>query len=157
MNEDEPYDAEYDISIHNQHGAPWVDEPLITRAVTAVLERFNITAAEVSVAIVTDEHMAQLHEDYLAIPGPTDVLTFDLGDRLDDSTIDGEIVMSADTAARLAAEKGHAPAAELTLYGVHGTLHLVGLDDKKIEDAQTMHAVEDEILVGLGVGPVFGD
>lgn len=157
MNDDEPYDAEYDISIHNQHGAAWVDEPLIKRGVTAVLERFEIATAEVSVAVVTDDHIARLHQDFLAIPGPTDVLTFDLGNDHNDSTIDGEIVVSADTAARLADEKGHAPAAELTLYGVHGALHLVGLDDKDVEDARAMHAVEDEILIDLGVGPVFGD
>ena len=109
--------------------------------------------------------MAELNDRHLMHDGPTDVLTFDLqdsdeiktGDLDDPTSIEGEIVVSVETAAREAARRGHDSDAEAALYVVHGTLHLLGYDDADEEDAAAMHAVEDDILTAVGVGPVYRD
>ncbi len=80
-------------------------------------------------------------------------------DRLDHAAravIEGEIVISLDTASREADRRKHSLEAELALYAVHGTLHLLGYDDQDEEKAARMHAVEDEVLVSVGLGRVYG-
>ncbi len=77
-------------------------------------------------------------------------------DPVSHSHVEGEIIVSADTAAREAHGRGHSFEAELALYVVHGTLHLLGYDDHDQEAADRMHEIEDEILTKLGVGAVYG-
>ncbi len=156
MEEDSPYD----IQILSRTDSNRADFPLLTKAIRETLSRFDAESASVSVAIVGDREIAELNHKYLNHDGPTDVITFDLKDETGHGpqgrSVDGEIVLSAETAGRLAEEKGHPVQAELALYAVHGTLHLLGLDDKKTEDAAKMHQIEDEILTALGLGQVYG-
>ena len=110
------------------------------RAAELVLDR------KVVVALVDDRTMAELHERYLGKSGPTDVLSFP----------HGEIVVSADTAAREAKARGIPPLHELVLYVVHGALHLAGHDDRKPKTQKLMRAAERKVLGELGYGDVFG-
>ena len=107
-------------------------------------------------ALVNDATMARLNRKHLGHNGPTDVLSFDLRDDVNtNTTVDGEIVMSVDMAARQARQRGHTVEAELALYAVHGTLHLLGYDDRRKADAARMHEMEDEILYSIGFGTVY--
>ena len=90
------------------------------------------------------------------------MLAYDLRDRNGDDSprsvgdgIDGEIVVSVDAAAREAEARGHGIDLELALYVVHGTLHLLGYDDRSANEAARMHTLEDEILASLGLEPVY--
>lgn len=102
--------------------------------------------AELSVTLVDDERIAQIHVDYMDIPGPTDVISFPLGDPEDPIPILGEVVVSVDTAAREAEERGITLREELLRYVVHGTLHLFGYDDHEPDDYAVMHARQEELL-----------
>lgn len=109
-----------------------------------------------SMAIVPDETMAELHEEFLAIAGPTDVLTFELEHRSDESVEEGEVVICFDEADRQARQRGHKVEEELLLYAVHGLLHLCGYDDRDQPGHDAMHAREDELLEAIGIGRRFG-
>ena len=158
-------DPPYDIAVTKTDGAAPdtpVMEALLRSAVEAALHRHRIRTASISIALVNDAQIADLNGQYLHHPGPTDVLTFDLRDdgqagRSDriEAAVEGEIVISVETAKRQADELGHGAAAELALYAVHGTLHLLGYEDEEAAQADRMHAVEDEILEALGVGAVY--
>jgi probable rRNA maturation factor len=86
----------------------------------------------IEVALVDDATIDQVHRDFMDIEGATDVITFH----------HGEIVISAETAFRQAAEYHEPPAREILRYLVHGLLHLAGHDDANdaaraaMEDAQ---------------------
>ena len=95
------------------------------------LEKFPL----VEVAVVSDAVIARVHRQFMDVPGATDVITFD----------HGEIVVSADTAQRCAAEHGHGVVEELALYVIHGLLHLNGYDDIAPRDRARMHRVQDRI------------
>ncbi|MCB9849948.1 MAG: rRNA maturation RNase YbeY [Phycisphaerales bacterium] len=126
----------------------------IVDALRAVLQQHDRPTCTLSVALVDDARMSDLHEQYLGISGTTDVLTFDL-DESDPDVVDGEIIICADTARRESAARGHAVADEILLYAVHGCLHLLGYDDHDADEAAAMHAREDELLALVGVGPVY--
>ena len=128
----------------------------VRKAIRAVLRRHGVVRARISVALVNDTIMARLNRKHLEHNGATDVLSFDLHDAADEKTaIDGEIVMSVDMAVKQARRRGHAVEAELALYAVHGTLHLLGYDDRRKADAKRMHDMEDEILSSIGFGAVY--
>jgi probable rRNA maturation factor len=91
---------------------------------------------EVDVAIVSDRVIARVHEQFMNIPGPTDVITFE----------HGEIVMSAETAVVHSRRYGQAVNIELALYTVHGLLHLNGYEDAAAGDAQRMRKTQERIM-----------
>lgn len=156
-------DSPYEIDIARVGGRISASDESLANAIRATLQRCAAPRARVSVALVDDPEIARLNEAHLHHAGPTDVLAFDLREdrsKADAAAearhVDGEIVVSVETAAREAHARGHSQEAELMLYLVHGTLHLLGYDDRTGDDAARVHLLEDEILTGLGTGPVFG-
>ncbi|MEY5025118.1 MAG: rRNA maturation RNase YbeY [Verrucomicrobiota bacterium] len=90
---------------------------------------------EVEVTVVSDRRIAQIHRDFMGVPGATDVITFQ----------HGEVIVSVETAAMYAREHGHGLEEEIGLYIVHGFLHLNGFEDTTPELRSRMFAVQDPI------------
>ena len=99
----------------------------------------RISPGELSVAFLTDTALARLHDTFLDDPSPTDVITFPGAPGLGQA---GEICLSADRALAFAAGHGRDFSSELTLYLVHGWLHLAGYDDRKPALKKRMRAAE---------------
>jgi len=110
---------------------------------------------ELSLALVNDKRMSALHEKFMGIHGPTDVLTFPIDEDPSGRVTSGEVIVSVPQARRQAKEHRIPPRLELLLYAIHGMLHLLGYDDRTARDFHTMHRIEDDILTQLGFGPVF--
>lgn len=110
---------------------------------------------ELSLALVGDAKMSALHEQFLNIPRPTDVLTFPLDEDESGRVTVGEVVICVPEARRRAAKSEGAVRRELLLYALHGMLHLSGFDDRTDAGFRAMHRREDQILTRIGVGPVF--
>lgn len=89
----------------------------------------------IEVTIVSDRVMARVHEKFLGVPGPTDVITF----------AHGEILISAPTARRHAVRFRASVEEEIALYTVHGLLHLNGFEDTSSPDAARMKRVQKRI------------
>ena len=145
-------DSPYDISVAFDCDGRGIDESEIHRAVRATLQQQDCPSATISVAVVSDRRMASLNEQYRDHQGPTDVLSFDLGD----DRVDGEVVISLDTARRESEARGHSLAGELLLYAVHGTLHLLGFDDGTEAEAHRMREEQERILTTLGFSGIVG-
>lgn len=133
--------------------------------VRRALSLCELEQAQLTLAIVADEEMAQLHEQYTGVQGTTDVLTFDLSDQaqggstpgsiVDIDSVEGDIILCIDEASRQAGTRNHETRHELLLYAIHGLMHLLGEDDHTEEDYQRMHAREDALLKQMGFGPLF--
>lgn len=122
-------------------------------AARSVLKQFRIAQANCSIAIVDDPTMRQLNQQYLQHDYETDVLSFPLSEP-DATVLEGDIIVSIDTAGRVAREYGCSTAQELLLYVIHGSLHLVGLDDETDEQADEMRKWEHHFLKQFGFEPV---
>ena len=108
------------------------------RALAICLKRpgglHGLTNADV--ILVSDRRIAALHRQFMNIPGPTDVITFQ----------HGEIFISVDTAKKNARRFRTSMGDELQLYIVHGLLHLHGYDDKTPVKARAMEAAQKRIV-----------
>lgn len=110
---------------------------------------FAVPAGELSLVFLTDAALAQLHAEFLDDPTTTDVITFE-GDATPglppEAAHAGEICVSVDTASAYAREHGRDFATELTLYVVHGWLHLAGHDDLVPAKKRAMRRAEARAL-----------
>lgn len=151
----EPPESGLNVEIAAEAACPASDE-LIRAAVAAALPADRYQAASISVAVVDDPTMHELNRQYLAHDYPTDVLSFALLDE-PPQRLEGQIIVSVDTAAACAADAGWSAADEVLLYVIHGTLHLAGHDDHSPEAAAAMLAAEAAALAELGIERSPGD
>lgn len=132
------------VAVANEQVRLAISTDRLRATIRRVLAGEGHSRARISVAIVDDPAIHQLNRQYLQHDYPTDVLSFLLSEP--GEPLEGEIIISADTAANRAAEFQNTPLAELLLYAVHGTLHLCGYDDHEPEDEQMMRAKEASYL-----------
>ena len=96
----------------------------------------------VEVSLIGDEEISRVHAQFMDNPHPTDVITFPYGQ-------EGEILISVETAQRQAEEFDSPLEREITLYLVHGILHLAGYEDGTKSSRDEMDALQESLLAGL--------
>ena len=141
-----------------------VDRKVLARLARTVLERERVAAARISVAVVDDPQIHAINRDFLGHDFPTDVVSFllectpqrssprataRLTRRGAGKALEGEIVISAETALKNAARYAVTPGQELALYLVHGLLHLCGYDDLTPREKRLMRRREAEALQAM--------
>lgn len=132
------------LDIHNAHPRLRLDKKAVARVVSVLDEHRDkflggCPDGELSLAFMTDAKLAKLHGDFLDDPTTTDVITFEGQPAFG---VAGEVCVSADTAAAYAKEHRRDFSEELTLYVVHGWLHLAGYDDLVPAKKRKMRAAE---------------
>lgn len=151
------------IDIANESGAA-VDEAALAALARYALDQMRIhPLAELSVLLVDEQAMADLHERWMNEPGPTDVLAFpmdefrspqvggghagshDDGDQVPEPLL-GDVVLCPQVAAEQARAAGHHTADELELLCTHGILHLLGYDHATPDEHASMFGLQDRIL-----------
>jgi probable rRNA maturation factor len=118
----------------------------LRRAVERALAAVGRPAGVVEVRVVDDAQIRELNAAWRGIRRRTDVLAFPLETPDAPTPLVGQIVISADAAARQARRLRVPLALELDLLATHGTLHLVGWDDRDPVEADLMHRRERDIL-----------
>jgi len=100
-------------------------------------------AGELSLVFMDRSSHCQLHGKYLQDFRPTDVITFpaDL-----ENELVGEICVSVDQAIEEAESRNLPLDQELSLYLIHGWLHLVGFDDLEKVDRKMMRLEEHRVI-----------
>lgn len=99
-----------------------------------------------SIALVDNDTIARLNEQYRDKQGPTDVLSF----RYTQTT--AEIVISTPKTRAQAEEYGNSVEEEAAFLLVHGILHVLGWDhERSEEEAQEMRSYEIDILSLCGL------
>jgi probable rRNA maturation factor len=122
-----------------------VSRSRLARAVDRALSAIGRPAGLVEIAVVDDDEIRRLNAAHRGIGRRTDVLAFPL-EAPDAGSLIGQLVISADAAARQARRLRVPLALELDLLATHGTLHLAGYDDRDPVEADLMHRRERDIL-----------
>jgi len=148
-------DRPVSIEIANEAGVG-VDEASIVAVARFALDRMGVSPlAELSVLLVELDVMADLHERWMDLPGPTDVMAFPM-DELDSArrpdaagvgpALLGDIVLCPAFAKDQARKAGHSLLDELHLLTVHGVLHLLGYDHAEPAEEREMFTLQNRIL-----------
>ncbi|KAG8375623.1 hypothetical protein BUALT_Bualt10G0119600 [Buddleja alternifolia] len=108
---------------------------------------------ELSVLLCNDEFIRKLNKDWRDEDHATDVLS--MSQHIPELKLPilmlGDIVISVETAARQAEERGHTLIDEIRILVVHGLLHLLGFDHELSDEAEKEMESEEEVLLkGLG-------
>ena len=109
----------------------------------AILQAEGATGGwTIVVAIVSNDELQALHQQFLGIDEPTDIMTFPYGDGI----AGGDLAISADHAIARAAEWGNTPAQEVEFLFAHGVLHLLGWHDTSHHQRAAMLARQEELV-----------
>jgi probable rRNA maturation factor len=143
------------IEICNESGVA-VDESAIASVARFALDAMRVNPlAELSVLLVELDVMTELHQRWMDLPGPTDVMSFPMDeldatrrpDSLDDpESILGDIVLCPAFAAEQARTAGHGLDEELHLLTTHGVLHLLGYDHAEPDEEREMFGLQNQLL-----------
>lgn len=99
-------------------------------------------AGDVELVFVNDDEMRKINQEQRGIDKATDVLSFPY-EQVPGGLM-GSVVISTDTASRVASELGHSIECEIALLFLHGILHILGYDHE-IDNGQ-MRQKEKEVI-----------
>lgn len=153
------------IAIDDCQSLHHVDADWLANGLRQMLAAERVAAADLHIVLVDDAEIRRINREYLDHDWATDVVSFsyaegptmpanrDRGPRGEGLALDGELVISVETALRQAPLQGWTPEAELLLYAVHGCLHLCGYDDLTDAERPAMRRRERELLGLVGLRP----
>jgi probable rRNA maturation factor len=131
---------------NHQKEVPFILKPKsLQKTVETVLSFENETADFLSVEFLSDTKMRQLHEQYFSDPSSTDCMSFPLNDTVSPRHL-GDILICPKTALLQVAVDHSLFFDELTLYLIHGLLHLLGYDDIDPKDRKIMRTKESKYM-----------
>jgi len=114
---------------------------------------------DLSILLCGEDFMAGLNAEYRGKDGPTDVLSFGLGEWVDGENgrrnIAGDVVICPAVLERNAAEFGVSADEELRRLIIHGILHLSGMDHATNDPAEPMLARQEDLLSALSEETIF--
>ena len=146
-----------EVLIDNRQNRQPIPLRKIKQAAQAVLSALDCREAELSIVIVDDAEIAELNQRYLQRSGPTNVLAFPMQEgefAAISPHLLGDVVISADTAAREGREAGIPMVERLMALLIHGVLHLLGYDHETDPvQAREMDLKSRELLALLGCRP----
>jgi len=130
----------------------------IIKITKLILRHEGVQKATLSIVFVSHQKIKALNKRYLHRNHATDVLAFDLSEKLSRNKkiirkpkeVTGDIIISTDAALKNIKRFNTALTRELALYIVHGILHLLGYDDHRAVDIKKIRKKEQEILGYLG-------
>ncbi|MCA0328945.1 MAG: rRNA maturation RNase YbeY [Actinobacteria bacterium] len=119
-----------------------------------VLDRLRIhPQAELSVVLVDEPAMTDLHVRWMDLEGPTDVMSFPMDelrptkdDEEPEQGLLGDVVICPSVAEKQARAAGHRTEDEIALLLTHGILHLLGYDHAEPEEHAEMFGLQARLL-----------
>lgn len=119
-----------------------------------VLQQMRVSVqSDLSITFVDPEPIASLHEKWMDLEGPTDVMSFPMDELTpgsDDKVSEGmlgDLVICPWVAAQQAAAAGHSTMEEMLLLTIHGMLHLLGYDHTTPQEEKQMFGLQRQLLL----------
>jgi len=139
------------IAIENRQRRQKIAKIPLRRVARKILSASECPDGQLSILIVDDAMIQAINRDYLGKDRPTNVISFAMqegeGGGVQPNLL-GDVVISAETAARDACDAQIPFESELYFLLLHGILHLLGYDHERGTEAEArrMEAKEREIF-----------
>lgn len=142
------------IAIENRQKKRQVRKLPLRNVARKILNASGCPDARLSILVTDDAGIQEINRDWLGKDRPTNVISFAMQEGEGagvQADLLGDVVISAETAARDAAEAGVPFEHELYFLLLHGILHLLGYDHERgtTADAERMEAREKELFALL--------
>ena len=121
-----------------------LNEPLCKLIIEKILSHYKFTSYNINVIFTSDIYLSDLKKEFFFKDQWTDVIAFPL--EKDSKFIEGEIYISIPTAKRNANSFKEPYKKELGRLIIHGSLHLLGIEDKSTEQKKNMTILEEKFL-----------
>ena len=123
-----------------------VSRDWLHQAVSLVLRSAGLDDGEISLTLLDDDSIRELHRTYLGKDVPTDVISFALHEG--DEAVLGDVYVGYEQAAMQAAEAGISVEEELARLSIHGTLHVLGYDhpDTEARSSSEMFVLQEHLV-----------
>ena len=136
------------IEISNESKTTFDESSLVSLAEFALNEMKIHPESDLSITIVDENRMSELHIQWMDLEGPTDVMSFPMDEMQPHSSeqgpgMVGDIVLCPKFAAKQAKSS---VAEEISILTINGVLHLLGFDHAETEEEKEMFALQDKIL-----------
>ncbi|WP_246905330.1 rRNA maturation RNase YbeY [Gardnerella vaginalis] len=143
------------MSIEVMNETVWrIDAKIFSDLGMWVLQQMKVsTQSDLSITFVDPEPIACLHERWMNLEGPTDVMSFPMDELTpgsDDKVSEGmlgDLVICPWVAQQQALAAGHSTMEEMMLLTIHGILHLLGYDHTTPEEEKQMFGLQRQLLL----------
>ncbi|MCH9612560.1 MAG: Endoribonuclease YbeY [Chlamydiia bacterium] len=140
------------VNISNCQDDIEVGDQMVEALIRGLVQFKKVRCSEICCYLVDQKTICSLHEQFFDDPSPTDTISFPLDDH-EDLNLEyvhlGEIFVCPRAAIEYSSEHKTDPYVELSLYVVHGFLHLLGFDDITPELRRRMQNAEKSCMAHL--------
>lgn len=143
------------MSVEVTNETPWnIDPKVFSDLGVWVMDQMRVsTQSDLAIMFVDPDPIAELHDKWMGLEGPTDVMSFPMDELRpgDNGAVPegvlGDIVICPWVAAQQAASAGHSALEEMLLLTVHGILHLLGYDHATADQERQMFGLQRQLLL----------
>ena len=142
------------LTLSVQYADPRLVDTLPRHEIRRWVKAAQFAPAELVIRFVDDSEGRTLNRDYRGKDYATNVLTFAYDEAevvMDTDIVRADIVLCVDVLLSEAQQQAISVVQHAAHLIVHGVLHAQGYDHEADDEAAEMEALEDEILVGLGM------
>ena len=122
-----------------------LNESLCTTIVKKVLTHYDLKSFDINLIFTSDIYVSNLKKEFFSKNQWTDVIAFPMHSK-NEKSIEGEIYISMPTAKENAKRYKQSYGKELARLVIHGSLHLLGIEDDTIEKKEKMIKIEEYFL-----------
>ncbi|MBN1913527.1 MAG: rRNA maturation RNase YbeY [Candidatus Omnitrophica bacterium] len=124
----------------------------IKRAVLEALASEGVEkTGQINVCFLSDKAIRKLNKRFFKLDTPTDVIAFDISAGGLSKELSADIAISVDTAISNSRIYKTSLSYEISLYIIHGVLHILGYDDKREKSRRLMQRKAEDLLDRLKV------
>lgn len=134
------------VIIANRQRTQKINRRLLKQIVDELLAELKVSEAKLGINLVAAPEMTRVNETFLKHTGSTDVITFDYKGKTEGTILAGEIFVCVDEATVHAKRFKTKWQSEIVRYIVHGVLHLLGHDDRRVAVRKKMKREENRLL-----------
>ena len=121
-----------------------LNENICKSIIEQIFTNYNYTSYNINIIFTSDIHLSDLKKEFFFKDQWTDVIAFPLQNT--NNFIEGEIYISIPTAKKNAISFEEPYEKELVRLIIHGSLHLIGIEDKSQEQKKKMTNLEEMYL-----------